>query len=194
VAIVRIAVHWEHETDLWQGVHVDGGERLSPPGQCIDGESPPWGRGWRGGGRRRRFPPPLSRRVTENLSRGITPASRPLRGLLPPPQGGGQCVAIVRIAVHWEHETDLWQGVHVDGGERLSPPGQCIDGESPPWGRGWRGGGRRRRFPPPLSRRVTENLSRGITPASRPLRGLLPPPQGGGQCVAIVPDTVHRGA
>ena len=107
-------------------------------GTVSIGNQPPWGGadGEGGGG----YGSPLSCldvSLKTSLA-GSPPTSRPLRGLLPPPQGGGQCVAIVRIAVHWEHETDLWQGVHVDGGEvvssravyrwRIAPVGEGLAG------------------------------------------------------------------
>jgi len=61
-------------------------------------------------------------------------------------------------------------------------------------GEGLTGRGERRRLPPLLSRRVTENLSPGrelTTPTARPLiKASSRPFTGGGQCVAIDPDTV----
>ena len=89
----------------WIAVH-EGRERIfgefitgnrvwgCTPGQCIDGESPRGG-GADGEGAERPFPC-LDVSLKTSLA-GITPASRPLRGLLPPPQGGGQSLAIVRI-------------------------------------------------------------------------------------------------
>ena len=55
----------------------------------------------------------------------------------------------------------------------------------------WGSPGRGVEHPPPLSLASLVERYSSITPRlSRPLRGLLPPPQGGGQCLAIAPDTV----
>jgi len=75
--------------------------------------------------------------------------------------------------------------------ERGSVPWHCIDGKSPPWGRRLAGEGAERPFPCLL--RLWLNVFRRITPTTR--RSAPPPApfRGGGQCVAIDPDTVFRG-
>ncbi|MDK2863644.1 MAG: hypothetical protein PWQ46_1354 [Methanomicrobiaceae archaeon] len=50
-------------------------------------------------------------------------------------------------------------------------------------------------IPLPCLLRLWLNGVRGNTPTARPLRGLLPPPSGGGgQCGAIVPDNRAMGS
>ena len=109
-------------------------EKGSSPRGTVSMGNRPVGEGLTGrGGRRRRLPPLLSWRVTENLSRWISPTTRPLPRPPPPSRGGGQYVAIVRIPCQGR---GFQQGVHVDGRERIFSPWHCIYVESPPWGRG----------------------------------------------------------
>jgi hypothetical protein len=89
-------------------------------------------------------PFPLSPRVTGN---GIQAASRspPPRPLARPPPapsgGGGQCMAIVRIAVHGEQELDFGEGDRVYGREIVCFRGSASMGYRPPGGGARREGG-----------------------------------------------------
>jgi len=103
-------------------------------------------------------PPPLSRRVTEDVfpCEQSTNPHRPAAAAASsrPLPGGGQCMAIVRIAVHGK-ETGF-HGVFGETDKSLPPTGHRIDGRITPLGEGLdgEGGG----TPPPLSRRVTEDV------------------------------------
>ena len=88
-------------------------------------------------GRGMEHPPPLSLacHCDTVLTSGNTPATRPLRGLLPPPPGGR--------AVSGDSPDTVSGGrngvsvrVFTLAAERLSPPWHCIYGESPRGGRG----------------------------------------------------------
>ena len=195
LAIDPDTVSGEQERDSGVSVHTDGRERISP-GRCIHGESPPRG-GADGEGAERPFPC-LGMSSKTSLAGSPPPPGRSAASSRPL-NGGGQCMAIVRIPCQGR-ETGFQQGVHVDGRERIFSPWHCIYGESPPRG-GADGEGAERPFPcldvalktslagsPPLLSPVSlvERFT-WITPTARPLRGLLPPPaRGGWQSVAIV--------
>ena len=110
--------------------------------------------------------------------RQITPTTRPLRGLLPPPpEGAGKCLAIDPDTVHGEQEKD--SGRVFMTAERTSPVAPYRWGITPV-GEGLTGRGVE--HPPPLSRHGTENLSRWKPLSCLPhlwlngLRGSPPPP------------------
>ena len=70
-------------------------------------------------------------------NRRATPAAGCSRGLSPAPsRGGGQCMAIDRIAVHGGEERDLGWGVHTDGREVVSSLTLYLWGITPPPGVG----------------------------------------------------------
>ena len=140
-------------------------------------------------------PFPLSPRVTVNgiqaASRSPPPPGRS-RGLLPPPSRGRAVSGDSPDTVHGK-ETGF-HGAFGETDKSLPPTGHRIDGESPPWGRrldGEGGGG----YGSPLSCldvSLKTSLA-GSPPTSRPLRGLLPPPQGGRAVHGDSPDSRARG-
>ncbi len=129
LAIDPDTVSGEQERDSGVSVHTDGRERISP-GRCIHGESPPRG-GADGEGAERPFPC-LGMSSKTSLAGSPPPPGRSAASSRPL-NGGGQCMAIVRIPCQGR-ETGFQQGVHVDGRERIFSPWHCIHGESPPWG------------------------------------------------------------
>ena len=90
-----------------------------------------------------------------NVFRRITPTARRFQRLLPPPQGGGQYVAIATDTVH-EDRDRISGSVKRDRKETAHPPATVSMGNRQS-GVGLTGGGRRRRLPPPLSPRLTGN-------------------------------------
>jgi len=163
--------------------------RGSVPWQCIDGESPRGGGADGEGGGGDGSPLPCLR-VSPGTSRaGSPPPPGRYRGLLPPPsQGAGSAWRLTRIPCTAQKQD--FGRVFTLTAERGSVPWHCIDGESPPRGRRLAGEGAERPFP---CRCVSWlNVLRRITPATRPLPRPPPAPfTRGGQCTAIVPDTVH---
>ncbi len=165
----------ERERDLGEGVHVDGREIICFLAVCLR-DIAPWGRrlaGEGGGG----YGSPLPCRLCLWLNgiRRPTPTARPLRGLLPPPQGGGQYGMIAPDTVHGERERDLGEGDRIDGRERISLPGSVSTGYHPPGGGARRGGGWN--IPLPCRLRLWLNGIRGSPPppgrsaaSSRPLQ------------------------
>ena len=123
-------------------------------------------------GRGVEHPPPLSRRVTGNgfqCEQSTTPASRRFQRLLPPPQGGGQCLAIAPDTVHGEQELDFGEGDRVYGREVVCFRGSASMGNRPRGGGG--SPGRGVEHPPPLSLCLWLNVFR-LTIPSPPLSSM----------------------
>ena len=84
----------------------------------------------------------------------------PGRSSRPPPapsRGGGQCMAIARIAVHGGRKQDLRE-YQVRPRSSGLLPWHCVYGRIAPVGEGLTGRGEADTAPPPLSRRVTEDV------------------------------------
>ena len=132
----------------------------------------PWRRGSPGeGGGRRRLP--LS---PASLIERFSPdhPHRPALSAPPPAPSRGRAVCGDRPdTVHWEHERDLWRGVHVDGRERIGPLALCRWGIATRGGADGEGGGGDG-SPLPCRLRLWLNVLRQNTPTSRPLP--RPPP------------------
>jgi len=142
------------------------------------------GRGRRGGGEAETTPPPMSpASLDEHLFARPPPPPGRCRGLLPPPsEGAGKCLAIVRIQCPGGRE-GIPVRVFTLATERGSLSWQCIDGISPRGG-GADGEGAERPFPCRCVPLVHPHHPAAPRPPPAPSRG-------GGQSVAIAPDTVH---
>ena len=90
MAIVPDTVHWEHETDLWQGVHIEPADLLILPMAVCRWGIAPLEEGLTGRGVE--HPPPLSLASQSDtlFPWEVEPPPPPgrLRGLLPPPPEG----------------------------------------------------------------------------------------------------------
>jgi len=88
-----------------------------------------------------------------------------------------------------------FHGAFGETDKSLPPPWHRIDGESPPWGRRLDGeGGGGYGSPLPCLLCLWLNGIHRLPPPPGRYRGLLPPPaRGGGQCLAIAPDSRARG-
>ncbi len=163
---------------IFGGVFTLTAERGSVPWHCVDGESPR-GEGLTGRGEAETAPPSHVACVSpvERFT-SITPTSRPLRGLLPPPpEGAGSVWRLARIQCTGT-ETGFRQGVHTDGREVASSLTPYR------WDITLQGDGRSSSPMSPVS--LVERLS--PKHPRRPARSAPPPApsRGGGQCMAIV--------
>ncbi len=150
-------------------------ERLSVPGSVSTGYRPV-GEGLTGRGVE--HPPPLSPVSLVERYSPTTPTARPLPRPPPAPSRGRAVWDDSPDTVHGGMNGISVRVIALTAGEVVCS-WQCVYGISPPWGRGSTGRGVE--HPPPLSPASLVERYSPTTPTARPLRGLLPPPQGGGQ-------------
>ncbi len=144
------------------------------------------GEGPTGRGEAETTPPPMSpASLDEHLFARPPPPPGRCRGLLPPPQGGGQCLAIVRIQCPGGRN-GVSVRVFTSSRGSAHPDRDTVSMGYRPAGVGLTGRGRN--APSPVA------ACHWSTPASRRFQRLLPPPpEGAGECLAIAPDTGSGG-
>ena len=161
------------------------------PGDCIHGESPRGGGARRGGG----WSIPLPCLLCLWLNDIRRPPPPPGRSAAPPaPSRGGQCGAIVRIAVPWAERGSSASVRSRPQRDDLLPGSVSIE-YRPRGGGARRGGGRRRRLPPVSTCHRERYSRRESNPPHRPAAPRPPPaPSRGGRAVwGDSPDSRARG-